>query len=143
MSVTYRPGVHPGPVRFDEHAANPGDRPGLALYALQFHPQAFQFGKRLVATHCAFCGVQCGMHLRVADDRVIGVEPRMDTHNEGKLCPKGVGAYQQISHPDRLTHPLVRDADGLRRATWDAGLRTTIWKSWDESITCSSREVKM
>jgi len=62
------------------------------------------------------------MHLRVAGGRVIGVEPRMDTHNEGKLCPKGVAAYQQISHPDRLTHPLVRDGDGLRRATWDEAL---------------------
>jgi len=78
--------------------------------------------ERQVATHCAFCGVQCGMHLRVAGGRVIGVEPRMDTHNEGKLCPKGVAAYQQISHPDRLTHPLVRDGDGLRRATWDEAL---------------------
>jgi assimilatory nitrate reductase catalytic subunit len=78
--------------------------------------------ERWVSTHCAFCGVQCGMHLRVAGNEVIGVEPRMDTHNRGKLCPKGVAAYQQISHPERLTHPLVRDADGLRRATWDEAL---------------------
>jgi assimilatory nitrate reductase catalytic subunit len=78
--------------------------------------------ERLVPSHCSFCGVQCGMHLRVAGGDVIGVEPRMDTHNRGKLCPKGVGAYQQISHPDRLTFPLVRDSDGLRRATWDEAL---------------------
>jgi assimilatory nitrate reductase catalytic subunit len=77
---------------------------------------------RWVPTHCSFCGVQCGMHLRVADGEVIGVEPRMDTHNRGKLCPKGVSAYQQISHADRLTHPLVRDGDGLRRASWDEAL---------------------
>src|SRR5690606_22938971 len=31
-------------------------------------------------------------------------------------------AYQQVSHPERLTHPLVRDGDGLRRATWDEAL---------------------
>ena len=82
--------------------------------------------EKLVSTHCAFCGVQCGMHLRVSKGDVIGVEPRMDTHNRGKLCPKGVGAYQQISHPDRLTFPLVRDADGLRRATWDEALDRVI-----------------
>lgn len=75
-----------------------------------------------VSTHCSFCGVQCGMHLRVAGNEVIGVEPRMDTHNKGKLCPKGVAAYQQISHQERLTHPLVRDAGILRRATWDEAL---------------------
>ncbi len=78
--------------------------------------------ERWVPTHCSFCGVQCGMHLRVAAGTVIGVEPRMDTHNRGKLCPKGVAAYQQLHHPDRLTFPLVRDADGLRRASWDEAL---------------------
>jgi assimilatory nitrate reductase catalytic subunit len=62
------------------------------------------------------------MHLRVAGGEVVGVEPRMDTHNRGKLCPKGVSAYQQLHHPDRLTHPLVRDAGGLRRASWDEAL---------------------
>ena len=82
--------------------------------------------ERCVATHCSFCGVQCGMHLRVAAGEVIGVEPRMDTHNRGKLCPKGVAAYQQINHPDRLTYPLVRDADGLRRATWDEALSRVV-----------------
>ncbi len=78
--------------------------------------------ERWVSTHCSFCGVQCGMHLRVAGQEVIGVEPRTDTHNKGKLCPKGVAAYQQISHEDRLTHPLVRDGGALRRATWDEAL---------------------
>jgi assimilatory nitrate reductase catalytic subunit len=78
--------------------------------------------ERLVPTHCAFCGVQCGMNLRVAENRVVGVEPRMDTHNRGKLCPKGVSAYQQISHPDRLTYPLVRDNGRLRQASWDEAL---------------------
>ena len=78
--------------------------------------------ERWVPTHCSFCGVQCGMYLRVAGGEVIGVEPRMDTPNRGKLCPKGVAAYQQIEHPDRLTHPLVRDGGHLRRATWDEAL---------------------
>jgi assimilatory nitrate reductase catalytic subunit len=78
--------------------------------------------ERWISTHCSFCGVQCGMHLRVAGQEVIGVEPRTDTHNKGKLCPKGVAAYQQISHDERLTHPLVRDGGVLRRATWDEAL---------------------
>lgn len=83
--------------------------------------------ERLVPTHCSYCGVQCGMHLRVSGNEVVGVEPRMDTHNKGKLCPKGVTAYQQLSHPDRLRHPLVRRADGeLHRATWDEALDTIV-----------------
>ena len=78
--------------------------------------------ERWVPTHCSFCGVQCGMYLRVTDEGVIGVEPRMETHNRGKLCPKGVAAYQQIEHPDRLTYPLVRDGGQLRRASWDEAM---------------------
>src|SRR5688500_14098029 len=75
----------------------------------------------MVATHCPFCGVQCGMFLRVAEGRVFGVEPRDHDINKLKLCPKGVTAYQQVNHPDRLTHPLMRDRPGepLRRVSWD------------------------
>src|SRR4029079_8842684 len=79
----------------------------------------------LIPTHCCYCGVQCGMYLKVASDgRVAGVEPRDHDINKGKLCPKGVTAYQQVNHPDRLLYPLVRDARGgeLRRATWDEEL---------------------
>ena len=61
----------------------------------------------LVPTHCCFCGVQCGMNLRVADGKVIGVEPRDYPHNQGSLCPKGVVAYQQTV--TSAAHPLPND----------------------------------
>jgi assimilatory nitrate reductase catalytic subunit len=87
--------------------------------------QADRLPEVLVPTHCAFCGVQCGMNLRVRDDAVIGVEPRNYPHNRGMLCPKGVVAYQQVNHPDRLTYPLIRrggKGGQLERATWDEAL---------------------
>jgi assimilatory nitrate reductase catalytic subunit len=76
---------------------------------------------RLVPTHCAYCGLQCGMYLKVANGRVTGVEPREDfPFNQGKLCPKGVTAYQQIHHPDRLLYPLIKTENGkFRQASWD------------------------
>ena len=49
-----------------------------------------------------FCGVQCGMYLQVTEGRVIGVEPRNHDINKLRLCPKGMVAYQQVHHPDRL-----------------------------------------
>ncbi|MGI8405149.1 MAG: formate dehydrogenase subunit alpha [Thermomicrobiales bacterium] len=79
----------------------------------------------LVATHCAFCGVQCGMYLKVENKKVVGVEPRNFPHNRGSLCPKGIVAYQQADHPDRLLYPLIRrggKAGKLERATWDEAL---------------------
>jgi assimilatory nitrate reductase catalytic subunit len=65
---------------------------------------------RLVATHCCFCGQQCGMYLKVKDERVVGVEPRADApFNQGRLCPKGISRYLQNHHPDRLLHAHERD----------------------------------
>ncbi len=81
--------------------------------------------ERLVPTHCCFCGVQCGMYLKVGDGRVIGVESRDFPHNRGALCPKGVVAYQQVDHPDRLKYPLMRrggKGSPLERVTWDEAL---------------------
>src|SRR4051812_44295350 len=64
---------------------------------------------KLVPTHCAFCGMQCGMNLKVDNaGHVFGVEPRDFPTNKGRLCPKGVVAYQQIHHPQRLTYPMMR-----------------------------------
>lgn len=81
---------------------------------------------RVVNTHCCFCGQQCGIKLKVADDRVVGFEPWYEfPFNEGKLCPKGVKRYLQGSHPDRILHPMERDENapgGFRRISWDAAL---------------------
>ncbi|HEU4364059.1 MAG TPA: nitrite reductase, partial [Candidatus Krumholzibacteria bacterium] len=84
--------------------------------------RADQRGVKLVPTHCCFCGVQCGMYLKVdAEGKVFGVEPRDHDINKMKLCPKGVVAYQQVTHPDRLLTPLMRDrrGDPLRPVSWD------------------------
>jgi assimilatory nitrate reductase catalytic subunit len=88
-------------------------------------PEATHLPDTLVPTHCAFCGVQCGMFLRVSDGQVVGVEPRDFPHNRGSLCPKGVVAYQQAGHPDRLLYPMIRrggKSGQLERATWDEAL---------------------
>ena len=82
---------------------------------------------RLVATHCCFCGQQCGINLKVKDNKVIGFEPREDfPFNKGKLCPKGVKRYMQNEHPDRLLHPLKRTDAGFKPISWDEALSTTV-----------------
>ena len=82
---------------------------------------------KLVKTHCCFCGVQCGIQLKVKDNKVIGFEPWEEFPvNQGKLCPKGVKRYMQNDHPDRLLTPLMRSADGFREASWDEALGKTV-----------------
>jgi len=83
----------------------------------------------LVKTHCSYCAMQCGMNLRVntKTNKIIGVEPRYDWPvTLGKMCPKGVTAYQQVNNKDRLLKPLIRDdqslkgtKNGFREASWD------------------------
>jgi assimilatory nitrate reductase catalytic subunit len=79
---------------------------------------------RMVKTHCCFCGQQCGIQLKVKNNRVVGFEPWEDfPFNQGKLCPKGVKRYMQDEHPDRLRSPLERtDGNGFREIGWDTAL---------------------
>jgi assimilatory nitrate reductase catalytic subunit len=80
---------------------------------------------RIVPTHCCFCGQQCGIQLKVKDEKIVGFEPwEAFPFNKGKLCPKGVKRYMQDEHPDRLLTPLhaTRHAassrsSGTRRST--------------------------
>jgi assimilatory nitrate reductase catalytic subunit len=82
--------------------------------------------EKLVKTHCCFCGQQCGIQLKVRENRVIGFEPWEEfPFNRGMLCPKGVKRYLQGSHPDRLLSPLMRSERGFRTASWDEALEFT------------------
>jgi assimilatory nitrate reductase catalytic subunit len=97
-------------------------------------PAADRLPSELIPTHCAFCGVQCGMYLRVSDGKVTGVEPRNFPHNQGHLCPKGIVAYQQVDHPERLTSPMLRRGgkrSPLERCSWDEALSYVVsrWHS--------------
>lgn len=82
---------------------------------------------KLVATHCCFCGQQCGILLKVKANEVIGFEPRYDfPFNQGKLCPKGVKRYLQGAHPDRLLHAYERDAGapgGFKALDYDQAIQ--------------------
>ncbi|HWR37493.1 MAG TPA: molybdopterin-dependent oxidoreductase [Clostridia bacterium] len=79
---------------------------------------------KLVKTHCCFCGQQCGIQLRVRENKVVGFEPWEDfPFNKGKLCPKGVKRYMQDEHPDRLKSPMQRvDGRGFEPMPWDLAL---------------------
>lgn len=83
--------------------------------------------EKLVKTHCCFCGQQCGMQLKVHDNKIIGIEPWEDfPFNKGMLCPKGVKRYLQNSHPDRLLHAYAKDPstpEGFRQMDYDKAIQ--------------------
>ncbi len=81
---------------------------------------------RYVKTHCCFCGQQCGMQLKVRDNKVIGVEPWYDfPFNRGMMCPKGIKRYLQQNHPDRLIHAYEKapsSTSGFRKLSYEAAV---------------------
>lgn len=95
-------------------------------YEQEHRPEEASGEERLVDTHCCFCGQQCGIRLKVRDERVIGFEPRYDfPFNQGKLCPKGVKRYLQNGHPDRLLHAYRRDEaspSGFRQMPYEEAI---------------------
>ena len=92
---------------------------------------------KMVKTHCCFCGQQCGIQLRVRNNKVVGFEPWEDfPFNRGKLCPKGVKRYMQDEHPDRLKRPLQRvDGQGFEPIGLGRGARA----AWSARSSASSR----
>ncbi|MFA9555846.1 formate dehydrogenase subunit alpha [Evansella sp. AB-rgal1] len=82
-------------------------------------------GEKLITTHCCYCGMQCGMHIRVNEKtgKVVGVEPRYDWPvTMGKMCPKGVTAYQTVDHPERITKPLIKKNGEFVESSWTEAL---------------------
>ena len=74
-------------------------------------------------THCPYCALQCGMKL-VSEGQLLTVAPRPDfPTNKGGMCRKGWTSTELLSHPDRLTSPLIRNAAGdFEAASWDDAL---------------------
>lgn len=108
--------------------------PQNADYSQREFDAILREGEENIATHCCFCGMQCGMNIRVEKEtnKVIGVEPRYDfPMNGGRLCPKGASAYRQAELGDRLTQPLIRKDGKLVEASWDEAMDLVVSKIKD------------
>jgi formate dehydrogenase alpha subunit len=88
----------------------------------------WQMGR--VQTTCTFCGCGCQLDLNVLHGkRVIKVTSRDGVGvNDGSLCVKGRFGYDYIHHPDRLTHPMIREKKTFREATWEEALSLVVKK---------------
>jgi len=89
-----------------------------------------------VKTICPYCGVGCSIYLGVRDNKIVSVrgDPEGPT-NKGTLCVKGRWGYDFISHPERLTTPLIRIASVPRGAGHDGKVHEIFREaSWDEAL---------
>ena len=92
---------------------------------------------REVQSVCPYCGVGCQITFKIKDDKIAWVEGADGPANEQRLCVKGRFGFDYITHPHRLTKPLIRRDDApakglnvdpanplthFREATWDEAL---------------------
>ncbi|MFT5181877.1 MAG: formate dehydrogenase major subunit [Alphaproteobacteria bacterium] len=75
---------------------------------------------RTVDSICPYCGVGCQLTYHIKDDQIVKVEGRNGPANESRLCVKGRFGFDYVSHPHRLTTPLIR--------------KEGVGKSWDDEV---------
>jgi NADH-quinone oxidoreductase subunit G len=84
-----------------------------------------------VCTHCADgCKVTLGVRQTIDGAEIIRADNRDKSGINGDfLCAKGRFGFDFVESPERLTKPLVRNAEGeLEPATWEHAIRTAAGK---------------
>ncbi|MCH7795431.1 MAG: cytidylate kinase family protein [Proteobacteria bacterium] len=103
------------------------------------------FAEREVDTVCPYCGVGCLVTLHVKDDKVLHVDGRDGPANRNRLCVKGRFGYDYISHPHRLTKPMIRRADAPKAGDIqiDPADPWTHFReaSWDEALDAAAQRI--
>jgi formate dehydrogenase major subunit len=75
------------------------------------------------ATVCPLCAVGCRL-TRGPETRASG---RAGPANpNGRLCPKGIGAFERFEGTDRLSEPIVRDGNELHPVSWETAYRRVV-----------------
>jgi len=84
---------------------------------------------------CPYCGVGCQIAYRVADNEIRAVNGRDGPANANRLCVKGRFGFDYVSHPHRLTQPLIRRDDAPKASDCDVDpadpwthFRTATWE---------------
>ncbi|MCU7557621.1 formate dehydrogenase subunit alpha [Macrococcus capreoli] len=86
-------------------------------------------------TVCTYCGVGCSFEVWTKDREILKVEPSPESPaNQISTCVKGKFGWDFVNSGERLTKPLIREADGFREATWEEAL-TLIASKFKETMT--------
>jgi assimilatory nitrate reductase catalytic subunit len=74
-----------------------------------------------VRTHCPYCAFQCGLLVTPTAGGSVAIAGDAEFPvNAGALCVKGYTAGETLTHAERLTAPLARNAEGvLAPVGWD------------------------
>lgn len=74
-------------------------------------------------TTCGYCGDGCQITVQTKGQELIEVNSAYGAgRNNGDLCARGFFGFHAASHPERLTHPLIRRNGALTQGTWEEAL---------------------
>jgi len=80
-------------------------------------------GAREVTTICGFCGVGCGLTLKIEDGVIQKVTGEKENpSSKGEACIKGREGWRHLYSDRRITRPLIRKDGELVPASWDEAL---------------------
>src|SRR6516165_5322241 len=105
-----------------------------------------QFPDREVHSVCPYCGVGCQLTYHIKDDKLLHVSGRNGPANQNRLCVKGRFGFDYVSHPHRLTQPLIRK-DGVPKHANDTVDPANPWThfrpaSWEEALDRAAAGLK-
>lgn len=73
-------------------------------------------------SQCPFCSVQCKMQIIEKEEqgkKTYTVRPKQNLASEGRLCIKGMNAYQHALSKERLTEPMMKKNGEFIKVSWD------------------------
>ncbi len=74
-------------------------------------------------TGCVCCAQNCGLEVRVEDNRIVKVRPdKENLRSAGYACRKGLKIAHFQHNADRVNYPLKRNGDVFERVSWDQAL---------------------
>jgi predicted molibdopterin-dependent oxidoreductase YjgC len=80
-------------------------------------------GTHELTTICGFCGVGCGLTLKVENGVIQkAAGQKSNPSSKGEACIKGREGWRHLYSEKRLTTPLVRKDGELVPASWDEAL---------------------
>ncbi|KAA9024018.1 molybdopterin-dependent oxidoreductase [Niallia endozanthoxylica] len=77
---------------------------------------------KVMDTQCPFCSVQCKMRMVEKEEdgkTTYSVEPKQNAASEGRLCVKGMNAYQHALSKERVTEPLMKKNGIFTPVSWE------------------------
>jgi formate dehydrogenase major subunit len=95
---------------------------------------------------CPYCGVGCQITYEINDNCIVAVQGRDGPANHQRLCVKGRFGFDYVSHPHRLTKPLIRRDDAPKSADCEVDPANPFTHfreaSWEEALDAAAAGLK-